>query len=208
MGTGVGEVAQVGEAAGGLGGDGNRLVADAKVKGEIAGDAVVVCNVATKDGLTEIARAYALGQWRVEAGRVVGEKGLQAGEDVLAIRVRGAELIVLQALEGKAHLEGMLAFGEIDVVVELIGVEVENELAGGVEATLEVGDAADVDKADGQAGDESELSVRGCGVDRGERGRGIRDDSAVAEFDGVEEICVEGVRLADGGQADVWRDCR
>lgn len=107
-----------------------------------------------------------MGEWSVEAGRIIGEKGLQTGEDVLAVRVGCAELIVLQAFEGKAHLESVFAFGEVDVVVDLIGVEVEEKLAGCMEATLEVGDASNVDEPNWKAGDEAEAGVRGGGNDR------------------------------------------
>ena len=149
MGANVGKVAEVGKATCGLGGDTYGFVPKSEIESQVTGQAVIVCDVYAKDGLTQVARADTLSEGRVEAGWTVGEKCLQAREDVLSIRVGGAELIVLQTLERKAHLERMLALSEVDVVVELIGIEVEDKLASGMETTLEVGDATNVDKAYG-----------------------------------------------------------
>lgn len=38
----------------------------------------------------------------------------------------------------------MFAFGQIDVIVDLIGIEVKAEFARGMKSSLKVGDTADV----------------------------------------------------------------
>jgi hypothetical protein len=67
MGTDVGEAAEVGETASCLSGDGDWLVADTEVEGQVVGYPIVISDVASKDRLTEVAGTYTLGKWSVEA---------------------------------------------------------------------------------------------------------------------------------------------
>jgi hypothetical protein len=68
----------------------------------------------------------------------------------------------------------MLAFGEIDVA-------------------LEVGIPANVDEADGVSQGRSRGLCPRLGVDCRESGRRVRDDTAIAKFERVQKIGIEGV---------------
>ena len=166
-----------------------RLVPEAEIEREGGEDAVVVRDVAAKDRLAEIPRRGALGERAVEAGGSGIEEAGEVREDELPVRIGGAELVVLQPLECEAVLDGVLAASQVDVVVDLVGVEVEVELAGGFESALEVADAADVDEANRQIGREAKARVTRRRVDPGKGRRRNRNDVAVADLQRVEAGC-------------------
>ena len=59
----------------------------------------------------------------------------------------------------------------------------EEKFSGGVKTTLEVGDTADINKTHGQSGNKAECDICGGGVDGGEGGRSVRDNTTIAKFE-------------------------
>src|ERR1700730_15774010 len=92
----------------------------------------------------------------------------------------------------------MFPMGPVEVVIDLIGVVVEDELTHGMEPTGEVAETADVDEADGKVGNEAQAGVRDGAEDRVEGGWRIGDDAAVTNVHAVQEVCCKDVRFADG----------